>query len=248
MKYKVDMIKLMKLWCCAALCLFSGLVCWADDQPPSDLAKPSSEVAPAADPIGVHPLFGAAVPEGEYTPLTEKQRLQLYLRQTFTTANPWLRTAISSGIAQMQGRQYSWGGGVEGYSRRYSSQYATYVIRNSFLSLGAWGLGHDTRYVPSKSHNAFSRIGHAVLQNVLTVNREGNTTVNVSRILSGYGAGMIATNWQPHSKWSAQGIRAGNEQLIYGGVFNIGREFAPEVDHLMKRIFHPSRGLDHTHI
>ena len=49
---------------------------------------------------------------------------------------------------------------------------------------------------------------------------------------------MIATNWQPNSKWSAQGIRAGNEQLIYGGVFNIGREFAPEVDHLMRRLLH----------
>jgi len=232
----------MKLWCCVVVCLLWGSMCWADDQPPSDAVMPAPEVAPVADPIAVHPLFGAAVPEGEYEPMTGHQRVQLYLRQTFTTPNPWLRTSISAGIAQIQGRQHSWGGGVWGYSQRYSSQYATYVIRNSFLSLGAWGLGHDTRYVPSKSHNAFSRIGHAVMQNFLTVNRDGVTTVNVSRIVSGYGAGMIATNWQPNSKWSAQGIRAGNEQLIYGGVFNIGREFAPEVDHLMRRLFHHSRG------
>jgi hypothetical protein len=192
----------------------------------------------AVDPIAVHPLFGAAVPPGDYEPLTGAQRYHLFLRQTFTTANPWLRTAISTGVAQMQGRQHSWGGGVEGYGRRYASQYATYAIRNSFLSLGAWGLGHDTRYVPARSHNASMRVVHAVLQNFLTVNRDGHTTLNVSRILSGYGAGMIATTWQPNSKWSAQGIRVGNEQLIYGAVFNIGREFAPEVDRLMKRIFH----------
>jgi hypothetical protein len=216
-------------------------MCWADDQPPAAVASAAPEVAPAADPIGVHPLFGAAVPEGDYEPMTGHQRLELYFRQTFTTPNPWLRTSISTGIAQIQGRQYSWGGGVLGYGRRYSSQYATYVLRNSFLSLGAWGLGHDTRYVPSKSHHTFSRIGHAVMQNFLTVNGEGSTTVNVSRIVSGYGAGMIAANWQPHSKWSAQGIRAGNEQLIYGGVFNIGREFAPEVDQLMRRLLHHSR-------
>ena len=222
------------------VCLFFGRMCWADDQPPATAVGPAPEVAPVADPIGVHPLFGAAVPHGVYTPLTRQQRLQLYLRQTVTTANPWLRTSISTGIAQIQGRQYSWGGGVLGYGRRYSSQYATYVIRNSFLSLGAWGLGHDTRYVQSNSHRTFPRIGHAVMQNFLTVNREGMTTVNFSRILSGYGAGMIATNWQPNSKWSAQGIRAGNEQLIYGGVFNIGREFAPEVDHLMRRLLHHS--------
>jgi hypothetical protein len=231
----------MKLWWCVVVCLFLGRMSWADDQTPSDGVKPSPEVVPIADPIGVHPLFGAAVPVGDYEPLTGQQRLQLYLRQTFTTPNPWLRTSISTGIAQIQGRQHSWGGGVWGYGRRYSSQYATYVIRNSFLSLGAWGLGHDTRYVPAKSPHAFARIGHAVMQNFLTVNREGTTTVNFSRILSGYGAGMIATNWQPNSKWSAQGVRAGNEQLIYGGVFNIGREFAPEVDHLMRRLFHSSR-------
>ena len=177
------------------------------------------------------------MPAGVYEPLTNHQRFQLYLRQTFTTPNPFFRTAVSAGVAQIQGRQYSWGGGVEGYSKRYASQYATYVIRNTFLSLGAWGLGHDTRYVPSRSHRPSVRIGHAILQNFLTVNREGRTTVNISRLLSGYGAGMIATNWQPHSKWSAQGIRAGNEQLIYGGVFNIGREFAPEVGRLMKRLF-----------
>ena len=191
---------------------------------------------PVVDPIAVHPLFGAGVPLGDYVPLTGDQRVHLFLRQTFTTPNPWLRTSISAGMSQIQGRQYSWGGGVLGYSHRYASQYATYVLRNTFLSVGAWGLKHDTRYVSSRSHNAPARIGHAILQNILTVNRDGKTTLNVSRILSGYGAGMIATSWQPHSKWSAQGIRAGNEQLIYGAVFNIGREFAPEVDRLMKRL------------
>lgn len=246
----------MTLWCGPVLCLFFGGMCHAQGQPESvagqqdvatqsagqaDVATPvtgpSDAATPLADPIGVHPLFGAAVPMGIYEPLTDRQRLRLYLRQTFTTANPWLRTSISAGVAQIQGRQYSWGGGVLGYSQRYASQYATYVIRNSFLSVGSWGLGHDTRYVPSRSHKVPARIGHAILQNFLTVNRDGATTVHISRILSGYGAGMIATLWQPNSKWSAQGIRAGNEQLIYGGVFNIGREFAPEVDHLMKRLF-----------
>ena len=225
----------MKLGRWVILFFVSGSTCIAldDDQAP----VPAVPEAAAADPIGVHPLFGAAVPAGVYSPMTEHQRFQLFLRQTFTTPNPWLRTAISSGIAQIQGRQYSWGGGVKGYSHRYASQYGTYVIRNSFLSLGAWGLGHDTRYVPSRSRKVYARIGHAIMQNFLTVNRDGKTTLHIARIASGYGAGMIATNWQPRSKWSAQGLRAGNEQLIYGGVFNIGREFSPEVDKLMKRLF-----------
>jgi hypothetical protein len=228
----------VKLWCCAILTLFPGNSCRGQDDGPQPVVEPLEAVAPVVDPIAVHPLFGAAVPPGVYKPMTDQQRLRLYVRQSFTTANPWLRTSISAGIAQIQGRQYSWGGGVLGYSRRYESQYATYVVRNTFLSLGAWGLGHDTRYVPSRSRNAPARIGHAILQNFFTVNREGATTLHISRILSGYGAGMIATNWQPHSKWSAQGIRAGNEQLIYGAVFNVGREFGPEVDRLMKRLFH----------
>ena len=233
----------MKLWW-AVPCLFLVNVCLADDDhPATPPVVPAETAAPEIDPIAVHPLFGAAVPAGDYVPLTNDQRVQLFLRQTFTTPNPWLRTAISAGVAQIQGRQYSWGGGVLGYTRRYESQYATYVIRNTFLSLGAWGLGHDTRYVPSKSHKASVRVAHAILQNFLTVNREGKTTLNISRLLSGYGAGMIATNWQPHSKWSAQGIRAGNEQLIYGGVFNVGREFSPEVARLMKHLFHaPTHG------
>ncbi len=225
----------------AFACLLLISVCRADDQPPPVTAEPAvvlEQPAPDVDPIGVHPLFGAEVPKGVYKPLTRQQRLELYMRQTFTTPNPWLRTSISAGMSQIQGRNYSWGGGVEGYSRRYASQYATYVIRNSFLSMGAWGLGHDTRYVQAESHNPFARVGHAVMQNFLTVNRNGATVVNISRVLSGYAAGMIATSWHSNSKWSAQGLRFGNEQIIYGGVFNIGREFAPEIDHLIKRVFH----------
>lgn len=235
----------MKTWSCAFVAIFLHSQGLAQDasqptlvDPPVVETKKEAETNPVVDPIAVHPLFGAAVPAGEYETLTGDQRYHLFLRQTFTTANPWLRTSISAGISQIQGRQYSWGGGVLGYSHRYASQYGTYVIRNSLLSAGAWGLGHDTRYVPAKSHNVSARIGHAILQNLLTVNREGKTTLHISRIASGYAAGMIATNWQPHSKWSAQGLRAGNEQLIYGAVFNIGREFGPEVDSLMKRVFH----------
>ena len=226
------------------LSLFLCVGCSAQQTDPSTDDRPLSaaqatEGARAeVDPIAVNPLFGAAVPAGRYVTLTGSQRYHLFLRQTFTTANPWLRTSISTGVADLQGRQHSWGGGVEGYDRRYASQYATYVIRNSFLSLGAWGLGHDTRYVPSPSHRVGSRVVHAVMQNFLTKNREGETTLNISRIASGYAAGMIACNWQPNSKWSAQGIRAGNEQMIYGAVFNVGREFSAEVGHLMKRLHH----------
>lgn len=228
----------MKLWYGAFFGLFLLNTCFAQDGSLPSVEEPQEAEAPTVDPIAVHPLFGAGVPLGEYKALTGDQRYHLFLRQTFTTANPWLRTSLSAGVAHAQGRQYSWGGGVEGYTHRYASQYATYVIRNSFLSLGAWGLGHDTRYVPSKSNRVAARIGHAMLQNFLTVNRDGKTTLHISRIISGYGAGMIATNWQPHSKWSAQGLRAGNEQLIYSAIFNVGREFAPQVDKLMKRIRH----------
>ncbi len=225
-----------------AVCFVSASFAQDGTVPPSvvpvvPIITPAAEV----DPIAVHPIFGAGVPPGEYVTLTGQQRISLFERQTFTTPNPWFRTFVSAGMAQIQGRQHSWGGGVEGFSKRYASQYATYVIRNSFLSLGAWGLGHDTRYVPAHSKKVMPRIGHAIMQNLLTVNREGKTTLHISRIVSGYGAGMIATNWQPNSKWSAQGIRAGNEQLIYGAIFNVGREFSPEVDKLIKRVFHHSK-------
>jgi hypothetical protein len=225
----------VKFSCCFVLCLVFCVGCSGQQSDPETTLQPVEPAPAAVDPIAVNPLFGAAVPPGEYVTLTGTQRYHLYLRQTFTTANPWLRTSISTAVADMQGRQHSWGGGVLGYTRRYESQYATYVLRNSFLSLGAWGLGHDTRYVPSPSHRVSSRVAHAVMQNFLTRNRDGDTTLNISRIASGYGAGMIATLWQPHSKWSAQGIRAGNEQLMYGAIFNIGREFASEIGRLMRR-------------
>src|SRR5258708_2627988 len=227
----------MKVWSSAILSLFLLDFCLAQDTPQQPATEPRKTAAPSIDPIAVHPLFGSALPPGNYVPLAGKQRFRLYLRQTFTTVNPWLRTSISAGVSQIQGREYSWGGGVLGYSHRYASQYATYAVRNSFLSVGAWGLGHDTRYVPSRSHKVATRIGHAILQNLLTVNSEGKTTLHISRILSGYGAGMIATNWQPNSKWSAQGVRAGNEQLIYGGAFYIRPGFGAEADPPLTKMF-----------
>ena len=71
--------------------------------------------------------------------------------------------------------------------------------------------------------------------NFLTLNREGKQVFNWPKFAGAYSAGMASTTWVNEYKWSAEGLQAGNSQLYFGALFNLVREFGPELKRAFKR-------------
>jgi hypothetical protein len=92
-------------------------------------------------------IIGPYIPAtGLLETLSNRQRTQIYFRQTFLTAGSYVARAFSAGIDQAAGEPHEWGGGFAGYGRRYAARYGEFVIQNSLLSGGNALLGLEPRY------------------------------------------------------------------------------------------------------
>ena len=81
-------------------------------------------------------IIGPYIPVQErLEPLTNTQRGQIYIRQTFLTAGSYVARAFSAGIDQARGEPHDWGVGFPGYGRRYAARYGQFVVQNSLLAV-----------------------------------------------------------------------------------------------------------------
>jgi len=201
-----------------------------------ELAASSNEAAVNKE-LGINPLTGTGSVSGiSYSPLTNKQRWQLYLNQNFRTTGAYLGMFASSLIDHVQDSPPEWGDGAEGYGKRLASRFGTNVIQGTVQAAGCAALGFDPRYVRSKSTGTLSRTGHALLYTFVTLNNEGKPRPSVATLGSYYASGMMSVLWLPQ-RYTAlgDGIRDGNRQVIYSGLFNVVQEFWPEVKRLFRR-------------
>ncbi len=87
----------------------------------------------------------------EFQPMTQSERFHNYVKSTFN-AEAVLRAAAGAAILQATDTPSEWGQGGEGYARRFASDYAQHIMRQTFM-YGAADLFHeDTRYLPSGEH------------------------------------------------------------------------------------------------
>ena len=134
---------------CFALCL--GVALWAlpltaqqrsqslDDKYPENPTP--QETAPSRsaklERLPIEWIIGPYVPVQErLKPLTNNQREQIYVRQTFLTAGSYVARAFSAGIDQARGEPHDWGGGLASYGGRYAARYGEFVVQNSLVAEG----------------------------------------------------------------------------------------------------------------
>ena len=115
--------------------------CFCQNQPPEN-PKPSGDTQ-----INVNWLYGSYVPKNvPLTPLNGHQRLELYIRQTYTTPGIYIKTAAFALHDQVHEAYPEWGDGFEGFAKRLASRQAQFIIQNSVTSLGDGILGWEPRY------------------------------------------------------------------------------------------------------
>lgn len=166
------------------------------------------------------------------TTLTNKQRREIYLRQTLTTPGAYLKRMFSAGIDQARGVPGQWDDGLGGYAERFASREGQFITANTLAALGNAKLGYEVRYDQCKCEGLWPRTRHAILRNLMTYDRtEEHWRPQWALYGGAFGGGVVSTAWKPSPKNAlANGGWAVLGQLGYGTLLNFVTEFSREIN------------------
>ena len=165
-------------------------------------------------------------------PLTRAERMDYYLRQTFTTPEAYMKRMFAAGVDQARGVPYQWDDGWAGYGERFASREGQFFTSNSLAALGNAKLGYEVRYDKCKCTDFRHRMRHAIMRNFLTYDRsEENLRPQLALYGGAFGGGLMVTAWKPgtRSAW-ANGAWAVLGQAGYGSLVNLITEFSTEIN------------------
>ena len=205
---------------------------------PCQTQQQIATATPPPAPMPVEPAKnGAAV-----SPVATNQRLhpgekfKVYLRYTYSPYT-FAGVAFNAGMSQATGGWYSYGGGIQGYGKRFAAALAD---TESGAFFGAFLfpvlLHEDPRYFRSNSHGTWSRTGYAVSRVLVTRNEDGGKTPNFSLISGALAASALANSYYPREDRGLGDTmaRAGNG-LLSVAEMNLLREFWPDISRKFKK-------------
>jgi len=219
---------------CAKLMLLAlfATSCFCQNHPP---ATPERESDLA---ISVNWLYGSYVPKDTpLKPLDGRQRLRLYVRQTYKTWGIYIKTTAFALHDQIHNTDPEWGDGFEGFAKRLGSRQAQFIIQNSVTSLGDGVLGWEPRYDRCRCEGFWPRTRHAIVRNFVTYERtERSLRPQVMPYLGAFAGSAIATNWEPgNPSWQNKGLQGVITQVPIGIGINLIGEFAPEIGRILRQ-------------
>ena len=166
---------------------------------------------------------------GEFRPLTQQQRTQIYLR---TMINPFgfIKAGLSAGIDQWNDKPEEWGQGASAYGMRYGNILGQYSIQRT-VTFGLSSVLHeDNRYFNSGKSGFWPRTKYALASGILARHDNGSRHISVSQ-LGGVAAGaFLSRTWLPPSQNSA-GDAAVSFGITMGSNIGFGvvKEFLPDL-------------------
>lgn len=231
---------------CAVLCLVSSLA-MAEDTDPGQNYQIHRFTLNVSDPSNQNPTFNNLPSTNNQTPrsqapgslprvatvqpapMTGHEKLRHYLRTTYGPAS-WGYTAFTAGVSQANGTVNQWGGGMEGYGKRYGSSFGQRAIYRSIWQ-GLGYLAHeDPRYFRSNQSGIWSRSFYAAKQSFISHKDSGGTRIGYTKIIGAFGAGTISRQWYPDSYHTASDyVTAGFISLGWNMAKNTFNEFWPDI-------------------
>lgn len=203
----------------------------------SDEKTPATAAASRQEELKVNWLYGAYIDKDvPLHPLSNQQRLQLFLRQSFLTPGVYVKTAFFSLSDQARNHPEEWGDGFGGYAKRTASRYAQFVSQNALSASGNALLGYEPRYDRCRCTGFWPRTNHAIVRNFVTYNRtEKELRPQLGMYLGAFGGGVIAGTWQPNKpNLLTKGYQGVVTQAIFGVCANWLGEFAPDIKRVLK--------------
>jgi hypothetical protein len=179
----------------------------------------------------VTPLVATPVPAVDTVNIAQPLSARGKFHYRFSHAfGKWgfVQAAAVAGFNQVKLEPREWGGGMEGYSKRYASAFGEHISLQGTDFLLEAALHEDPRYFPSTSTSGRARFRYAVLHALIARKDSGGETFAFARVGSAFAAGEIANTWQPPSTGRPLDVvsRAGFT-LLEEAAINVLKEFYP---------------------
>ena len=167
------------------------------------------------------------------SPLSVREKWVYYLKSTYGPKS-FAYTAAGAGIKQAEGSVPEWGGGMEGYGKRYASSFGQKAI-NRTVRIGLQTLLHeDPRYIASDRTGIWSRTLYAASQAAWVRKDGGGTRIAYSRFIGDFSAAYLSRQWHPDSYHTTSDyITAGLTSLGIDAAKNVFNEFWPDVRRML---------------
>ena len=163
--------------------------------------------------------------------LSREQREQVYLRETLTTPEAYIKRMFGAAIDQARGVP-DWQGGIGGFGERWASREGQFITANTFAAYGNAKLGYEVRYDRCKCDRFKTRLRHAIVRNFLTYDRTEEELRPQWALYGGaFIGGVVATTWKPSGQsYGKNGLYGMLGQAGYGTLLNVVTEFAVEIN------------------
>ncbi|MGA2456745.1 MAG: hypothetical protein ABSF85_04200 [Terriglobales bacterium] len=169
-----------------------------------------------------------AVPQPDLTYMRPPQATKLhnYLFDAFGPY-PIVGAGVLAGINQVQNTPPEWKQGVDGYSKRFASDFGIAIVTTTTRYALSEVFHEDTLYYRCECKGMLGRLRHAVISTfVARRGDDGHRVLSLSDLVAPYAGTMTAVyGWYPGRYNYKDGFRMGNySMLVYVGA-NISLEF-----------------------
>lgn len=175
--------------------------------------------------LGVIPNFYTSY-TWDAVPLDRRQKFKLAAYSVFDPVT-FAVAGLAAGGQQAVNMFGGYGGGFQGYAKRYGADYADFFIGRMLSSAVLPSVFHeDPRYFYKGSGTTRERALYAVERSVIGRNDHGHDRFSYSRVLGFFGAGAISNAYHP-SHYRGVGLTLTNSSIDLAGsaVDNLFREF-----------------------
>jgi hypothetical protein len=157
---------------------------------------------------------------------TERTKLSNYAFDTFGPY-PIAAAGVTAGINQWTNSPPEWGQGVEGFGKRFGSDFAIAAIGTTTRFALAEAFREDTLYYRCECSGPFPRLRHAMVSTLSGRRGEdGHRVFSISALVAPYAGSMIAVHfWYPDRFDVKDAFRMGNYSLLSYAGANIALEF-----------------------
>ena len=186
--------------------------------------------------LGIIPNYRAVGAGSILPPLSAKGKFVLATQDSFDYSS-LLVAGFMAGLGQARNSYPEFHQGAQGYARYFWHSFADQAVANYFTEFILPSVAReDPRYYTRFHGNFFTRTGYSISRLFVTRSDSGGTTFNFSEIIgNGAGAGISDLYYPSRERtWTKTGQKWVN-QVALDGIFNVMKEFWPDVRHSVFR-------------
>jgi len=207
----------------------------------SSVPQQNSEQTPIAKEqpkriLYIIPNYRAVSADASVAPLDAMGKFNLFRDDSFDYST-FIYVGLLAGIGMTEHSVPQFGNGADAFSRYYWHIFADQALGNSFTEfMLPVVFKQDPRYFTKGHGGFFNRTGYALSRLVITRTDSGSSQINYSEVIGNGAAAGISGLYYPtqYRTWTKTGQRWA-QQLALDGVFNVVKEFWPDIRHSVLR-------------